>query len=112
MIITITLVAAVGFYVAVLFRTREDASILTSSIVVAYILYLQWSALASNPNTECNPFNQSSVNTIMQIIVGLFFTFFSLIIISGTTKKSDGGNLTERMNQPLMEDDDEVHDRL
>jgi hypothetical protein len=39
-IITITLLTSVAFYVIVFFRTREDASILTSSIVVAYILYL------------------------------------------------------------------------
>jgi len=109
-IITITLIASIAFYIVVFFRTREDASILTSSIVVAYILYLQWSALASNPNTECNPFDSSAVNTTMQIIVGLFFTFFSLIIISGSTKKSDESNLTTKMNQPLMEDDEEVHD--
>ena len=44
----------------------------------------------------------------MQIIVGLFFTFFSLVIISGSTKKSE--NLTTKLNQPLMENDEEVHD--
>jgi hypothetical protein len=47
-IITITLVSGVFFYVVVLFRTRDDASILTSSIVLLYCLYLQWSALSSN----------------------------------------------------------------
>ena len=40
LIITITLVASIASYGVVLFRTREDASILTSSIVVAYLLYL------------------------------------------------------------------------
>lgn len=64
-IISITLIVSVSFYVIVFFRTREDASILTSSIVVAYITYLQWSALASNPNEECNPFNESATNTVM-----------------------------------------------
>lgn len=39
-IITITLVASIAFYIIVFLRTREDASILTSSIVVTYILYL------------------------------------------------------------------------
>lgn len=39
-IITITLAACVASYAVVFFRTREDASILTSSIVVAYLLYL------------------------------------------------------------------------
>ncbi|CDW86304.1 membrane protein [Stylonychia lemnae] len=111
-IITITLVASISFFVLVFFRTREDASILTSSIVVSYLLYLQWSALASNPNEECNPFQESAVNTTMQIIVGLIFTFFSLIIISSSTKKSDATNLTTQMNQPLIEDEEDNHERV
>lgn len=112
MIITITLIASAAFYVLVFFRTREDASILTSSIVVAYLLYLQWSALASNPNEECNPFQESAANTTLQIIVGLFFTFFALLIISSSTKKADATNLTTRINQPLMEDEEEAHNAL
>lgn len=93
----------------VFFRTREDASILTSSIVMTYLLYLQWSALASNPNEECNPFQESAANTTLQIIVGLIFTFFSLLIISSSTRKSDSTNLTTKINQPLMEDEEEAH---
>lgn len=83
--ITVTLVVSVAFYVIVLFRTREDASLLTSSIVVSYILYLQWSALASNPDEECNPFAESDVNTTLQIVIGLAFTLMSLGVISSST---------------------------
>jgi hypothetical protein len=39
-IMTVTLVAAILSYAVVFFRTREDASLLTSSIVVSYMLYL------------------------------------------------------------------------
>ncbi len=104
--ITITLIASVFLYVIVLFRTREDASVLTSSIVVSYILYLQWSALASRPEPECNPFINSSVNTTMQIIAGLAFTLFSLAVISSSSKQSsqEKSNLTTKINDPLMED--------
>lgn len=42
----------------------------------------------------------------------MFFTFFSLIIISSTTKKSDENNLTTKMNQPLMETDENDHEKL
>lgn len=104
-IITITLIACVAFYVLVLFRTREDASLLTSSIVVAYILYLQWSALASNPDQECNQFLDSNANTTLQIIAGLCFTFISLAVISSSTKDQTGtNNIAAKMNQPLMEE--------
>jgi Serine incorporator (Serinc) len=49
-IMTITVISSVASYVVVFFRTREDASILTSSVVSAYLFYLQWSALASRDN--------------------------------------------------------------
>ena len=39
-IISVTIIAGVIFFVIVLLRTREDASILTSSIVLIYITYL------------------------------------------------------------------------
>jgi hypothetical protein len=55
-IISITIVAGIAFYTLVLLRTRDDASILTSSIVLCYCLYLQWSALSANPDPVCNPF--------------------------------------------------------
>lgn len=63
-IISITIVAGVAFFVIVFLKTREDASILTSSLVLLYITYLQWSALASNPNLDCNPFMFSNTNTV------------------------------------------------
>lgn len=111
-IITITVVASVASYAVVFFRTREDASILTSSIVVAYLCYLQWSALSSRPNTECNPFENSNANTVLQIVIGTFITMVSLITISTTTRSSDKANLTTRINQPLMEDDEDDHERI
>lgn len=101
-LMTVTAAFVAGFYVIVLFRTREDASILTSSIVATYVLYLQWSALASNA-AECNPFLHSSVNTTMQIVAGLGFTLLSLLIIAGSTKKEEKATLSERVNGPLME---------
>ena len=36
----------------------------------------------------------------------------SLIIISGSTKKSDENNLTARMNAPMMENEEDDGERL
>jgi hypothetical protein len=47
-IMLVTLAAVILIHVLVLFKPREDASILTSSIASVYILYLQWSALSSD----------------------------------------------------------------
>ena len=49
--ISISVVVGVLFYGLVFLRTRSDASILTSSFVFLYCLYLQWSAMSSN--LEC-----------------------------------------------------------
>ncbi|TNV87241.1 hypothetical protein FGO68_gene8497 [Halteria grandinella] len=111
-IITITVVASIASYAIVFFRTREDASILTSSIVVSYLCYLQWSALSSRPNDECNPFENSNANTVLQIVIGTFITVVSLMTISTTTRKSDKENLTTRINAHMMEDEEDDHERI
>ncbi len=85
----VTLVLNIIFYGIVVLRTREDASIFTSSVVVAYILYLQWSALSSSPTEECNPFYDTNANITLQILGGLFFTFISLLMILSSSKTDE-----------------------
>ena len=46
-ITTYTLVFCLIFLILPLFRIREDASVLTSSLVCSYITYLSWSSMAS-----------------------------------------------------------------
>lgn len=111
-IMVITCIVGAIMYVIVLLRTRADASVFTSALVLTYCLYLQWSALSSNTNETCNPFSplsdsglNYSANTIMMMILGLIFTFSSLIVISATTKKDEEQNLATQMNQALMEDE-------
>lgn len=100
----LTLSAGMLFYVFVPFaKTRPDASILTSSIVWAYITYMQWAALASFPDELCNPFLDSAGNTTAQIILGLFFTLVCLSVIAGSTKKEDTANIAQSANTALLE---------
>jgi hypothetical protein len=93
--------------VLVIFKTRPDSSLLTSSFVIVYLTYLQWSALVSNPNTECNPFENSAINTTMQIISGAIFTMLCLIVISSSTKKEGEGNVTTAMNGAFVENEND-----
>lgn len=95
-------------YIIVLFRTRKDASVLTSSIVWSYQLYLQWSAMSSSPNMECNPYTSSAGNTTAEIIIGLMFTFLCLLIIGGSTTKGDDNTLTGDMSSHMMEKEDDT----
>lgn len=88
---TITMLGIIVMYGLVFLRTRADASILTSGIAALYCLYLQWSALSSDPNTECNHLRGSGGNDFFQIGLGIFFTLLSLFIISASTAKKGQG---------------------
>lgn len=81
-----TSVVGILMYVFVVIRVRQDASLFTSSLVLAYFLYLQWSALSSDTNSECNRFasETSSGNSVLKVVLGLVFTFSSLLVVSFT----------------------------
>ncbi len=95
-IMCVTLVSGILMYVLVLLRTRNDASMFTSSLVFTYCLFLQWSAFTSDADFKCNPMNPLSnsgrnyyANTILMTVIGLFFVFSSLLVVSGVTTKED-----------------------
>ena len=63
-IMTVTLLGVIVMHALVILRSRKDASILTSAIASIYCLYLQWTALSSENNLECNP-NLSKTGTVI-----------------------------------------------
>lgn len=93
------------------FNTRPDASIFTSSVVLSYILYLQWVALSSATDPdECNPYIlDSKGNSSFEIIMGLFFNFFALLTIAGSTSKNEDKTLTNDLAVGMMENEDEAN---
>jgi len=105
----ITTILGIFMYAIVLFRTRKDASMLTSSIVFLYQLFLQWSAMSSYPDPECNPYTNSAGNTTMEIVMGLFFTFLCLLVIGGSTTSANAdGSLTNDMSSHMMEKEEDA----
>ena len=66
------------------FGLRKDASDLTSTIVILYCLFLQWSALSSNPDTECNPNEDSSGNAVARLVCNLIITFITMFTAAAT----------------------------
>ncbi len=62
-IIISTLVAGVLAFILVLIKTRQDASIFTTSMVFLYTVYIAWSAMGSRPDAKCNRFAVSDYNT-------------------------------------------------
>lgn len=61
---------------------RQNANIFTVSLVTLYLTYLVWTSLASVPDQTCNPFTQSSGNTVAQILVGIVFTFATVLSVA------------------------------
>lgn len=103
-IMIISTVAVIAMHVLVFFKPRPDASILTSSIASVYILYLQWSALSSDQNSQCNPNLNQGSNVFWQIFLGLFVTFVSLGMSGATIKSEDE---PEHDKEKEAESDDE-----
>mmetsp|Transcript_20721 Transcript_20721/g.41909 ORF Transcript_20721/g.41909 Transcript_20721/m.41909 type:complete len:285 (-) Transcript_20721:34-888(-) len=56
--------------------TGEEASLLTSAVVVTYVSYLCFTAVSKNPNEVCNP--KLGEEDILGIVLGVGFTLLSL----------------------------------
>lgn len=116
---TCTVVLAIVLYAVVILKAREDSSMFTSSLVVTYCLYLQWSALSSDMDPTCNPFSfaiinnphNAKANTITMMVMGLIFTFVSLLTISGKTRKVDESGLATTLNSQMIEDEGDSGER-
>lgn len=74
-VITLTLIAVVGMTTFQLSGT--DGSLLTSSVMSLYAVYLAFSIVSKNPRGECNP--QLGENDVWGITIGLLLTMVSLI---------------------------------
>jgi hypothetical protein len=73
-VISLTLIAVVG--ITALQLSGSDGSLLTSSVMSLYIVYLCFSIVSLNPKHECNP--RLGEDDVWGITVGLFFTIVSL----------------------------------
>ena len=108
--------AAVGFFTIVALLKifdvnvfRENATVFVTGNVNLYITYLGWTAVASNPHAECNPFIESGWNTFAQIAVGLVFTFVTIwsIAIASSAQSSKAKEKTSAA-QEIIEENEEA----
>lgn len=76
MFITLTALSVVGFTVLQVTTEDSDSSLLTSSVVAIYCVYLCWSAVNSNP-ASCNPGSTGTDDPGM-IALGMLVAAFSL----------------------------------
>jgi len=61
---------------------RQNATIFTVTLASIYIVYLTWTAMASNYDSECQLNMNDSSNTALQIIIGLIFTLTTIVTIA------------------------------
>ena len=84
----------------VCFRLRDDASELTSALVILYCLFLQWSALSSNPDPLCNPYADSAGNATARLSLNLIVTFAAMFTAAGTVE--DEEPVKTSLNEPFL----------
>jgi hypothetical protein len=98
----ITLAAIVVFTTIQLFFTKpgegggQGNSLLTSAVVAAYMVYLTFVAVSSNPTAGCNPMYSSEQN-VLALILGLVITFLSVSATVYFASKS----VTDLANGPV-----------
>jgi len=119
-ILITTTVIGVIMYGLVVLRTRQDASMFTSSLVYFYCLFLQWSAFSSDSVDTCNPFNVNNpnnsknirANTICMMVIGLLFAFACLLVVSAITKHEDEQQMATNMNAALIADEKDEGEKV
>ena len=105
-VMTITTIAAVVMQIITCFGLRKDASELTSAIVILYCLFLQWSALSSYPDAECNPYDDSSGNAVARLVINLVITFITMFTAAATVDDdapvAEAESSSEQLNEALL----------
>ena len=101
-LLIVTTVVSVIIQFIVCFRLRDDASELTSAIVILYILFLQWSAFCSNPDPLCNPHGDSDGNATARLVINLVVTFIAMLTAASTVED----DVPAPSEQVQVDDDD------
>ncbi|KAL7456666.1 LOW QUALITY PROTEIN: hypothetical protein ACHAWC_008140 [Mediolabrus comicus] len=98
-IITMTLLGIVA--VTVLQLSGNEGSLLTSSVISAYAVYLAYSAVSKNPIHECNP-QLFQPNNPYDMSMGLVLTAASLAWTGWSYLNTDGSSF-RRGQDPLLD---------
>ena len=92
-VVIISIAFVILFYIISLLKVcnidifRENATILTVTLASIYISYLTWSTMATDYDSECTLNINQSRNTVWQIIVGLIFTFITILSIATASEE-------------------------
>lgn len=105
-LLIVTTVLSVLMQFVVCLRLRSDASELTSALVILYCLFLQWSALSSNPDPVCNPHEDSSGTATARLVINLIVTFTAMFTAAATVEDeipdSATDGKTDQLSEPIL----------
>jgi len=77
-LISVTLILTVILTIISCTKIAPHGTLLTSGVVTAYATYLCYSALASHPDTTCNPYANRDTNSILDMLAGLLVAAISM----------------------------------
>jgi len=77
-LISLTLIITIILTIISCTKIAPHGTLLTSSVVTAYATYLCYSALASHPDGQCNPFATRDTNSISDMLIGLLVAAISM----------------------------------
>lgn len=72
-------------------RTREDASELTSALAISFILFLQWSSFTTQNAGVCNESGHAGWNVSLRLALSLAVTFTALFQSAGAETEPEEG---------------------
>lgn len=94
----------VVYVILVILKTRESASLFTTSVIVLYLVYLTWSALQHRPESW-NDLYHNDAALVFQIVLALAVTFMVMVIYAVGAKSSDAPE--NRINRYIEGDQEE-----
>lgn len=105
---SLTIIFVIGVTILSLFRDKivgVEGAILPSAVISAYMVFLNWSALESNPDNTCRPTSQQTAATI--VLGGVWATLTLIWTTFSVASNSQHLVRGEDLESPPMPNDEE-----
>jgi len=116
-LVSVTLLLCLALTAASCSKIAPHGTLLTSAVVTLYCTYLCYSALASHPDKDCNPFSETDMCSTWEMVFGLvvFAVSMASTAVSATGGKeaivgrseSAAGDLEKPLDEAPNSTDDE-----
>jgi len=104
-LISLTLIITIVLTIISCTKIAPHGTLLTSMVVTCYATYLCYSALASHPDEQCNPYANRNINSVPDTLIAMLIAGLSMVSIAwsatgskdallGISGKEPGSDLT------------------